>query len=76
MKRRDFIRHLTMHGCYLLREGGNHSIFQNSKNKKQTSVGRHTELSDLLCKKICRQLESPGLKSDVQSNLKPVLCTL
>ena len=62
MKGGDFIRHLNMHGCYLLREGGNHSIFQNLKNKKQTAVGRHTELSDLLCKKICRQLEIPEIK--------------
>ena len=62
MKRGDFIRHLNMNECYLLREGSNHSIFQNSNNKKQTAVGRHNELSDLLCKKICRQLEILGIK--------------
>lgn len=62
MKRNELIRHLNRNGCYLLREGGNHSIFQNSANKKQTAVGRHPELSDLLCKKICRQLEIPEIK--------------
>jgi mRNA interferase HicA len=62
MKRGDFVKHLNKHGCHLLREGSNHAIFQNLKNKKQTSVGRHAELSDLLCKKICRQLEIPEIK--------------
>jgi len=63
MKRGDFVRHLNKQACYLLREGSNHSIFQNSKNKKQSAVGRHTELSDLLCKKICKQLEIPEIKN-------------
>lgn len=62
MKRGDLIRHLNKHGCYLLREGSNHSIFHNSANKKQTAVGRHPELSELLCKKICKQLEIPEIK--------------
>ena len=62
MKRGDLIRHLRKHNCILLREGGNHSIFQNADNKKQTALGRHPELSDLLCKKICKQLEIPELK--------------
>ena len=63
MKRGDFIRYLNAQKCTLLREGGNHSIYQNPKNKKQSAVGRHKELSDLLCKKICRQLEIPEIKS-------------
>ena len=29
MKRRDLIRHLEQHGCQLLREGRNHSIYVN-----------------------------------------------
>ncbi|MEK6756467.1 MAG: type II toxin-antitoxin system HicA family toxin [Bacteroidota bacterium] len=27
MKRIDLIRHLEKHGCELLREGGNHSVY-------------------------------------------------
>lgn len=61
MKRNFFIKHLHANGCILLREGANHSIYQNPKNKKQTAVGRHNELSDLLCKKICKQLEIPEI---------------
>jgi mRNA interferase HicA len=63
MKRGDFIRHLKKYGCNLIREGGNHSIYHNPKNNRQTAVGRHPELSDLLCKKICKQLEIPDIKS-------------
>ncbi len=61
MKRSTFIKYLKVHHCILLREGSNHSIFVNKKNQKQTSVGRHNELSDLLCKKICKQLEIPEI---------------
>ena len=62
MKRNRLIKHLAKHGCVLLREGGNHSIYTNPSNSKQSAVGRHRELSDLLCKKICRQLEIPLVK--------------
>jgi hypothetical protein len=29
MKRRDLIRPLTAHGCEILREGGNHTVYVN-----------------------------------------------
>jgi predicted RNA binding protein YcfA (HicA-like mRNA interferase family) len=32
MKRRDLIRHLERHDCYLDREGGRHSIYRNPQN--------------------------------------------
>jgi mRNA interferase HicA len=56
MKRDKLIKHLEKHDCVLLREGSNHSIYINISNKKQTAVGRHKELDNLLCKKICKQL--------------------
>jgi len=62
MKRNDFLKHLNIHNCILLREGGNHSLYLNQKNGKRSSVPRHPELSDLLCKIICRQLEIPYIK--------------
>lgn len=62
MKRNVFIKHLKKHHCILLREGGNHSIHKNKFNQKQSAVGRHRELSNLLCKKICKQLEIPEIK--------------
>lgn len=59
MKRADLIKHLKANGCELLREGTNHAIYRNKSNSKQSAVGRHQELDNLLCKKICKQLEIP-----------------
>ena len=56
MKRRDLERHLREHGCELLREGGNHSVYWNPANRRTSSVARHREISDLLARKICRDL--------------------
>ncbi len=61
MKRTEFLRHLASHHCILVREGANHSILQNPENRKQATVGRHQELSNLLCKKICKQLDIPSI---------------
>jgi len=59
MKRGEFLKHLRAHGCIMLREGANHTIYLNPANQKQSTVGRHQELSNLLCKKVCKQLEIP-----------------
>ncbi|MGB0376602.1 MAG: type II toxin-antitoxin system HicA family toxin [Flavobacteriaceae bacterium] len=61
MKRRAFLKHLKKHQCILIREGSRHSIYLNPKKQKQTAVGRHQELSNLLCKKICKQLGIPEI---------------
>jgi len=59
MKRRDLERHLREHGCKLLREGGNHSVYWNPADRRTSSVPRHREVSDLLARKICRDLGIP-----------------
>ncbi len=59
MKRQQFLKYLQKHNCILLREGANHSIYMNQKNQKQSSVSRQRELSNLMCNKICKQLEIP-----------------
>ena len=59
MKRRDLVRHLESHGCSLLREGGNHSWFHNPAQAKRSAVPRHREISDILARKICRDLGVP-----------------
>jgi mRNA interferase HicA len=60
MKRENFLKHLRANGCSLLREGANHSIYINTKNGKQTTIPRHNELDELICKIICKQLEVPA----------------
>ena len=57
MKRRDLISHLQLHGCVLIREGAKHSWWGNPANGKRTAVPRHTELSLIIARKICRDLD-------------------
>jgi predicted RNA binding protein YcfA (HicA-like mRNA interferase family) len=60
MKRHALIRHLESHGCYLLREGGNHSIYVNPANDQTSAVPRHRDINDFLARKICRDLGVPA----------------
>lgn len=62
MKRRELVRHLLKQGCMLAREGANHTVFYNPANGKSSTVPRHTEVSDKLAKKICKDLDIPSLK--------------
>jgi predicted RNA binding protein YcfA (HicA-like mRNA interferase family) len=59
LKRRDLVQHLEAHGCALLREGANHSVYVNRRVGKVSTVPRHREVNELLAKKICRDLEVP-----------------
>ena len=61
MKQGDLLRHLRFHGCVLKREGGSHSIWLNPKNGQQEAVPRHTEVANLLARKICRGLSIPEI---------------
>jgi predicted RNA binding protein YcfA (HicA-like mRNA interferase family) len=60
LKRRDLVRHLEQHGCELLREGANHSVYVNRSARKVSTVPRHREINDVLARKICRDLEVPA----------------
>lgn len=59
MKRRELIRHLEAHGCYLLRNRGKHSVYVNRANNQTSAVPRHREINDFLARKICRDLGIP-----------------
>ena len=61
MKRRALVRHLEEHGCELLREGANHSIFVNRATRKTSTVPRHSEINNDLARKICKDLGVPSL---------------
>jgi mRNA interferase HicA len=60
MKRLHFTKHLAKNNCKLVREGGNHSIFINPANNKVSSVPRHKEIRNNICRKICKDLEIPS----------------
>jgi mRNA interferase HicA len=62
MKRNQLIKHLENNGCVWDREGSNHTIYFNVINSKRTAIPRHNEIDDILCNKICKQLEVPKIK--------------
>jgi mRNA interferase HicA len=62
MKRRQLLRYLRKHGCHLKREGADHSLWINPANGSQEAVPRHTEIADLLARKICKKLDVPDIK--------------
>ncbi len=55
VKRRDLIRHMEKNGFYLLREGGNHSVYYNGS--KAIPVKRHRQLDRITANKICKQAD-------------------
>ncbi len=59
LKRKDLIRHLEKYDCEFLREGSNHTIYVNRKEKKVSTIPRHKEIDDFLAKKICKDLGVP-----------------
>ena len=61
MKTSALLRHLRRNGCILKREGSAHSLWVNLQTGEVESVPRHTEIPDLLARKICRGLSVPQL---------------
>ncbi len=56
MKRKQLLAYLRNQGCDLLREGGRHSWWHNPALNKRSAIPRHTEVKDILAKKICKDL--------------------
>ena len=61
MKRGKLLKHLNTNGCVLKREGARHSIFHNPANGKISAVPRHSDVKDLLARKICKDLDIESL---------------
>jgi mRNA interferase HicA len=56
MKRNALIKHLSRHGCEIVREGGRHSIWKNRHTGEMAAVPHHNEIKELMVRKICRDL--------------------
>jgi len=56
MKRQALLRHLRRDGCVLKREGVSHSLWEDSSTGHVEGIPRHTEIPNLLAKRICRGL--------------------
>jgi predicted RNA binding protein YcfA (HicA-like mRNA interferase family) len=50
-----------MNGCVLAREGGKHSLYRNISNGHLSTVPRHSDIKETLCRKICKDLEIPDI---------------
>jgi mRNA interferase HicA len=61
MNRGALLRHLRRHGCYLKREGRSHSLWCNPASGAVEAVPRHSEISNRLARKICRNLSVPEI---------------
>jgi len=63
VKRRNLLRHLARHGCDLLREGGNHTVYVNRTAKMVSTIPRHNDINENLVRKTCKDLQA--LRADV-----------
>ena len=61
MKRSTLLAHLRRYGCVLKREGSAHSLWTNPVTSGVEAIPRHTEIADVLARKICRGLSVPEL---------------
>jgi predicted RNA binding protein YcfA (HicA-like mRNA interferase family) len=59
MKQRILLKHLKKQGCRFLREGKKHTVYFNPELRKVSTIPRHSEISDKLARKICRDLGGP-----------------
>jgi len=62
MKRKELLKYIRSDGCEFLREGGRHSWWHNPGLNKRSSIPRHSEIKDILAKKICKDLGIPPVK--------------
>ena len=61
MKRTSLLKHLRLHGCILKREGRSHSLWTNPGTGRVETVPRHSEIPNVLARKICRGLGIPEI---------------
>jgi mRNA interferase HicA len=53
IKRRDLIKYFEDNNYYLLREGGNHSIYTNGT--KVIPIKRHSQIDRITANELCKQ---------------------
>jgi len=58
MKRDELLKLLRREGCYLKREGANHSLWISSITGRIETIPRHNEIQENLAKKIIKNLTS------------------
>jgi len=61
MKRNKFLKYLEVNDCFKLREGSKHTLYKNSKTGDISTVPRHPDIKENLCRKICKDLGIPEI---------------
>jgi len=56
LKIKKFIKHLENNDCVLVREGSKHTLYKNPKTGEMSTVPRHPDIKENLCRKICKDL--------------------
>ena len=56
MKRGKLIKYIERNGCVLKREGSKHSLYKNMLIGNLSTVPRHPDIKEPLCRKICKDL--------------------
>lgn len=59
VKRRELVKYFEQNGFYLLREGGNHSIYTNGS--KAVPVKRHRQFERITANELCKQAGLPPI---------------
>jgi mRNA interferase HicA len=59
VKRRALLNHLKEHGCEFLREGTRHTMYVNRPAARTSAVPRHSEITNNMARKICKDLGVP-----------------
>jgi len=61
MNRTKLVKFLEKNGGIFVREGGSHTLFRNISNGKISTVPRHPDIKENLCRKICKDLGIPDI---------------
>ncbi|HYQ90886.1 MAG TPA: type II toxin-antitoxin system HicA family toxin [Candidatus Competibacteraceae bacterium] len=51
---------MSQRGCQFLREGAEHSIWENPATHRRTSIPRHRDIPEFTVARICKQLAIPA----------------
>jgi predicted RNA binding protein YcfA (HicA-like mRNA interferase family) len=61
MKRNKLVKYLGKNNCAFVREGRNHTLYRNISNDNVSTVPRHSDIKEDLCRKICKDLGIPDI---------------
>ncbi|MCF8234366.1 MAG: type II toxin-antitoxin system HicA family toxin [Bacteroidales bacterium] len=61
MKRKKLTKYLEKNNCHIVREGSKHSLYKNTNTGELSTVSRHSDIKENLCRKICKDLGIPDI---------------